>query len=93
MLFVLIGALMPRMRPSWFMGIRTPWTLSSDDVWVRTHRLGGKLFVAAGAVVAVSGLLPGNWWIIGAIALAAVLALVPVVYSWWLWREGVRSEE
>jgi uncharacterized membrane protein len=93
MLFVLIGALMPRMRPSWFMGIRTPWTLSSDDVWVQTHRLGGKLFVVAGAAVAVSGLLPGNWWIIGAVGLATVLALVPVVYSWWLWREGVRSEK
>jgi len=93
MLFVLIGAVMPRMRPSWFMGIRTPWTLSNDDVWVKTHMLGGKLFVVAGAAVAVSGLLPGNWWIIGAVGLAAVLALTPVVYSWWLWREGVRSEK
>jgi uncharacterized membrane protein len=86
LLFVLIGALMPRMRPSWFMGIRTPWTLSNDEVWVRTHRLGAKLFVAAGAAIAVSGVLPGNWWIVGAIGLAAVLALAPVVYSWWLWR-------
>jgi hypothetical protein len=48
--------------------------------------------VIAGVLVAVSGLLPGNWWIVGAIGLAAVLALVPVGYSWWLWRETLSGE-
>ncbi len=91
-LFLLIGVLMPRMRPSWFMGIRTPWTLSSDHVWTETHRLGGRLFVVAGVLIAVSGLLPGNWWLVGAVGLAIVLTLAPVGYSWWLWR-GVRSEK
>jgi len=86
-LFVLIGALMPRMQPSWFMGIRTPWTLSDDQIWVATHRLGGRLFVAAGLVIALSSLAEGNWWLIGAFALAMILALVPVGYSWWLWRK------
>jgi len=92
-LFILMGVLMPRMRPSWFMGIRTPWTLSDDRVWHETHRLGGRIFVAAGVIIAISGLLPGNWWLIWAIGLAIVLALVPVGYSWWLWKKGVRSEE
>lgn len=91
-LFLLIGGLMPRMRPSWFMGIRTPWTLLSDHVWVETHRLGGKLFGTAGVLIAVSGLLPGNWWLVGSVGLALVLALVPVVYSWWLWRKTVRGD-
>lgn len=86
-LFVLIGALMPRMQPSWFMGIRTPWTLSDDGIWVATHRLGGRLFMAAGVVIALSALGDGNWWLVGAFVLAAILALVPVGYSWWLWHE------
>lgn len=90
-LFVLIGALMPRMRPSWFMGIRTPWTLSDDGVWEATHRLGGRLFMASGVVIALSSLVEGNWWLIGSFVLAMVLALVPVAYSWWLWRQRQRS--
>lgn len=90
-LFVLIGAMMPRMQPSWFMGIRTPWTLSDDQIWEATHRLGGRLFVAAGVVIALSSLAEGNWWLVGAIALAVILALVPVGYSWWLWRQKKRA--
>lgn len=86
-LFVLIGALMPRMQPNWFMGIRTPWTLSDDQIWEATHRLGGRLFIAAGVVIALSSLAEGNWWLVGVIALAMTLALVPVGYSWWLWRQ------
>lgn len=86
-LFVVIGLLMPRMQPSWFMGIRTPWTLSDDTVWERTHRLGGRLFIAAGIVIVVAAVVGGNWWLAGGIGVAGVLALVPVVYSWWLWRE------
>lgn len=86
-LFVLIGALMPRMQPSWFMGIRTPWTLSDDGIWEATHRLGGRLFMAAGVVIALSALAEGNWWLVGAITLAGILALVPVAYSWWLWHK------
>ena len=44
LLLVLLGFLMPRMQPNWFMGIRTPWTLTSDTVWRRTHALGGRVF-------------------------------------------------
>jgi uncharacterized membrane protein len=47
-LFVLLGNLMTRIRPNWFVGIRTPWTLSSDTVWRKTHRFGGIAFVIAG---------------------------------------------
>lgn len=89
-LFVILGLLMPRMQPSWFVGIRTPWTLSDDEVWAATHRLGGRLFVAAGVVIVAAAALGGNWWLVGAFVVAGVLALVPVVYSWWLWRERQR---
>ena len=49
------GAVLGKVRPNWFVGIRTPWTLSSKRSWVRTHRLGGWLFMALGVLFAVTG--------------------------------------
>lgn len=86
-LFVVIGNYMPRMRSNWFMGIRTPWTLSSERVWTRTHRVGGRLFVLAGLVTIAAALIApetGIWFVIGASLLAG---LVPVVYSYMLYRQ------
>ncbi len=48
LLFYYIGVLMENAERNWFIGIRTPWTLSSDRVWRQTNRLGGRLFRAAG---------------------------------------------
>jgi uncharacterized membrane protein len=86
-LFVIIGNVMTRMRPNWFMGIRTPWTLSSDTVWRKTHRAGGYGFVAGGVLAILAGLLRPDWasWVItGSVVIAA---LGSVVYSYLLWRE------
>lgn len=88
-LFVVLGNVMPRMRPNWFMGIRTPWTLSSDEVWRRTHRIGGACFVVAGLLVALCGFVGGGlipYVIVGAVAVSIV---VPVGYSWLLWRRSL----
>lgn len=49
-LFVVIGNYMPRIKPNFFMGIRTPWTISSEGVWLKTHRFGGKLFLLLGGL-------------------------------------------
>lgn len=86
-LFILVGNYMPRMRPNWFMGIRTPWTLSSDTVWRKTHLLGGRLFMLAGLAMLVAPLLPAALQpalLIGTIVLAA---LIPIAYSYWLFRQ------
>jgi uncharacterized membrane protein len=85
-LFVVIGVLMPRMQPSWFMGIRTPWTLSSDEVWARTHRMGGKFWVGAGVLLALAA-LGGRFWLYLGIGGAVFAVLAPVVYSWRIWRD------
>lgn len=50
MLFIYLGFLVGHAEPNWFVGIRTPWTLSSDSVWKKTHLLGGKLFKIAGII-------------------------------------------
>ncbi len=86
-LFMVIGNYMPRMRSNWFMGIRTPWTLSSDSVWRKTHRLGGKLFVLAGLIMLFAAFLRPEFTVI-AIFLSVLLAsLVPIIYSYFLYKQ------
>ena len=70
MLFYYLGVLTQNAKRNWFIGIRTPWTLSSDVVWDKTHRIGGKLFKAAG-IIALLGLLIPQY--------AILLMLVPVI--------------
>src|SRR3989339_1185721 len=55
LLFFIIGGILPKLKRNWFAGIRTPWTMSSDKVWEKTHVLGGKLFKIA-AISALFGL-------------------------------------
>lgn len=84
-LFIVIGNYLGRVQPNWFLGIRTPWTLSSDTVWRKTHRLGAWVFVIAGLLFMGSAFVPGGR---GAVPLAVIvigLVLVPVLYSLYLW--------
>lgn len=61
LLFIVMGNYMGKIKPNWFIGIRTPWTLSSEEVWNKTHRLGGKLFIVAGLLMASEVFLPVSW--------------------------------
>jgi uncharacterized membrane protein len=83
-LFMVIGNFMPKFGRNFFVGIRTPWTLASDEVWLRTHRFGGPLFVLAGLALVVSGVLDGG--LAGMLVPAGAAALVPIVYSYLLYR-------
>jgi uncharacterized membrane protein len=90
-LFAALGNYLPRLRSNWWMGIRTPWTLESEDVWRRTHRLGGRTFVAGGVLCMAASFLRGNaaaWLAMGALAFAS---LTPLVYSYVLWRRERES--
>jgi len=87
LLFVFIGNLLPRIRPNWFMGIRTPWTLSSERVWRKTHRIGGYAFTLAGlAFVAVGFMARGGLGRTIMLAVIFPMILWPVVYSYLEWR-------
>ena len=86
-LFVVLGNVLPRARPNWLVGIRTPWTLSNDRVWERTHRLGGFMFVAAGVALMLGAAAPTR--LVGPLILGAVMvaAIVPLVYSYVAWKQ------
>lgn len=88
LLFLALGNVLPKSRPGFFVGIRTPWTLTNDDVWIATHRLGGKMMMLAGLAIVAAGLLPISPEATATILLIAVglAAVLPIVYSWWLWR-------
>ena len=84
-LFVILGNYMGKFRKNFFLGIRTPWTLASDEVWAKTHRLGGWLFVLAGVAIIIFGFVGVNVAVLTSIILVA--ALFPVVYSFFLYRK------
>ena len=84
LMFVVLGNYMGKVRKNFFIGIRTPWTLASDEVWSRTHRLGGKVFVLIGIFMMLNSFVrfPVQWLI----ASIVVVALVPVIYSYVIYR-------
>jgi len=85
LLFVVLGNYMSKVRKNFFIGIRTPWTLASDEVWSRTHRLGGKVFVLMGLFMMPNAVLriPVEWLV----ATIVAAALIPVVYSYVIYRK------
>jgi uncharacterized membrane protein len=80
-LFYACGLLTERAKRNWFIGIRTPWTLSSERVWDRTHAVGGRLFKIAGILALLGAILPGIVWllILGPVLLISIYL---VVYSY-----------
>ncbi len=90
LLFVLIGNYLSRVQPNWFVGIRTPWTLSSETVWRKTHRTGGWLFVIGGVLMVGLAFLPSVTFVPLLAVIIGLVAVVPVVQSYLLWRREQR---
>jgi uncharacterized membrane protein len=85
-MFVVVGNLLGKVRPNWFVGIRTPWALSSKTSWAGTHRAGGRVFMAMGVMLMVCAVVRTAWAMYVTIG-ASVAGLVGVVvYSYVLWR-------
>lgn len=85
-LLAVLGWFLDRLPRNFYVGIRTPWTIVDEDNWTRTHRLGKWLFMAAGLVMVVGGIMGANAFVIVTAALAA--GLVPMVYSYLIYRQG-----
>ncbi|ACJ33951.1 SdpI family protein [Anoxybacillus flavithermus] len=60
-LFIVLGNYMPKIKPNYFIGIRTPWTLDNETVWQKTHRVGGKVFVMMGVLVMLTIFVESVW--------------------------------
>ncbi len=84
-LLIVLGNYMGKLRSTWFVGIRTPWTLSSEESWNKTHRLGGKVFILAGAASILAGLLRSEHavWAMIVLLVGGMLLLTVFSYIWW----------
>ncbi len=86
LLILLMGNAMGRIKHNYFVGIKTPWTLASEEVWRRTHRMAGPMWVAAGAVSAVAAFIDHSAsQVIFFVAMLAA-GLIPCVYSYIIFR-------
>ena len=89
LLFIVLGNYLPKTRQNWFLGIRTPWTLSSEFTWEKTHRLAGRLFFAAGFVCLISAFIVNGIGLVAVTTGTAVsCALISVVYSFFVYRSA-----
>lgn len=85
-LFIVLGAVMRKIEPNWFVGVRTPWTLSSRASWTKTHRLAGWLFGLMGIVSILAGFVQ-QLWMFGLFFGVVILSLVWLfVYSYLVYR-------
>ena len=90
-LFIAIGFILKKAKRNFFIGIRTPWTLSSDSVWDKTHQLGSVLFMASGILAVIGGFFGGMvaFWMMFIPLIGSSLLLV--IYSYVLYRAETKA--
>lgn len=90
LLFFYIGILCEHAKRNWFIGIRTPWTLSSDKVWDKTHKVGGKLFKIAGAITLL-GVFFRNYVLFFILIPVLLTTVYTLVYSYFEYQKEERK--
>ncbi len=85
LMLLLIGNYMSNIRLNYFVGIRTPWTLSNEIIWKKTHRFTAKLWVFSSlGMMMILPFIPGV--LIGFIAFVLIISIIPIVYSYVMFR-------
>ncbi|MEP7094181.1 MAG: SdpI family protein [Flavobacterium sp.] len=82
-LFIALGNYFKVIQPNYFIGIRTPWTLESKEVWKSTHTFSGKLWMLGGLIIVLSGFLLSNELIkYSLISMMVIIVFVPILFSY-----------
>ena len=91
LLFIFIGFMLRKAKRNFFIGIRTPWTLSSDTVWDKTHQLGAVLFMASGVLAFIGGFFGGMtaFWMLFVPLIGSTIFLL--VYSYVLYQRETKA--
>jgi uncharacterized membrane protein len=89
LLFFYAGILCENAKRNWFIGIRTPWTLSSETVWEKTHKISGKLFKISG-VIAIVGVLFRNYALFFILVPSILAAVYAIIYSYFEYRKETK---
>ena len=82
LLFAFLGNYFKTIKPNYFIGIKTPWTLENEEVWKKTHLMGGKLWFVGGLLMALTFVLPNKIQCYTFMGIVAVITIVPIVYSY-----------
>jgi uncharacterized membrane protein len=86
-IFMVLGNYLPQIRSNFFIGVRTPWTLSNEKVWKKTHRLTAKLFFFGGLAMMATILLPEATGNVILMVIIAITVMIPYVYSYLIFRK------
>ncbi len=82
-LFIILGNMLPTFRPNFFCGIKNPWTISSEKVWARTHRMAGRMMFASGIIGLIGAFAPNGVVKIVSLFVPTMLAcIIPTVFSY-----------
>lgn len=84
--FIVIGNYMPKMKQSYTIGIKIPWTLNSEENWNRTHRLAGCVFMIGGIAVTIVGFMQIQWLVF---TIFIAMSVIPTAYSYILYKKGI----
>jgi len=93
LLFILLGNVMGRFKHNYFVGIKTPWTLANEQVWRKTHRMAGPIWVMGGILnilLAVTGI---NFNGMAFIIIVVAIVIVPTVYSYIIYQKIVKEDK
>ncbi|MDK2815120.1 MAG: hypothetical protein PWP18_1033 [Thermoanaerobacter sp.] len=85
-MLIAFGSAMGKLRHNYFVGIRTPWTLADEEVWNKTHQLGGKLWLIAGIIGLFASFFSGTWVAVLMFVLLITAVIVPIVYSYIIFK-------
>jgi uncharacterized membrane protein len=89
-LWIVIGNGMGQLRSNYFIGLRMPWTLSSEQNWKLTHRVSARLWVLSGILLLLSACLLNNIAMAVTLGIVIVLSIVvPFIYSYRLYKKGI----
>lgn len=87
LMFISLGFILPKLKRNFMFGIRTGWTLSSDEVWDKTHKLGGILFIILGVITLILlSILKLETLFFVFIILTLLISLVLVIYSYYIYK-------
>ncbi len=96
-LFIVLGNYMKTIKPNYFIGIRTPWTLENEEVWKKTHRMASYLWFWGGLAMIVSILLlPPNTGTYLFMVIVSMISIIPIIYSYKIFKKiqkGVPNEQ
>lgn len=92
-LFFVIGAVFANLRHNNFVGIRVPWTLKSEAVWNKTHRMAGGVWMGGAALMLACALLPPELGFVAMMGVVVVMVIVPIVYSYRIFKDAESTTE